>query len=239
VRPRLRAALVDVGGTLWDGRPRTPASRAATAERLAAVLPEATRDRVEPLQAALEGAIACLSGELVQDAEAMVRAAAGPLGLRLDPAAVAAVRRAMIRPTVEVATFHDGADHLLRTLRDLGLRTVIVSNTGWHDADAYRRDLAACGLDGLVDAIVTSVDAGCRKPDPAIFAAAVELAGCEARECVMLGDLEEKDVLPALAFDMRAVRVAHGATGPVITAADAIARSLREAAAAVRGWCAG
>lgn len=237
--PRLRAALVDVGGTLWDGRPRTHATRATAVERLQTALPAVDRGRLESLRAALEEAIACLSGERVQDADAMVRAAAAGLGLRFDPAAVTAVRQAMIRPTAEVASFHEGAEELLRTLRDLGLRTVVVSNTGWHDAEAYRCDLAACGLDGLVDAIVTSVDAGRRKPDPAIFAAAVQLAGCAAAACVMLGDLEEKDVLPALAFGMRAVRVAHGATGPVITVADATARSLPEAAAILRRWCAG
>jgi putative hydrolase of the HAD superfamily len=236
---RLRAALVDVGGTLWEGRPPTSVSRTATVERLAAALPGVEWDVVERLRAALEEAVARLSGERVQDADGMVRAAAACLGLRLDPAAVGAVRRAMIRPTAEVASFHEDAGELLGTLHGLGLRTVIVSNTGWHDADAYRRDLVACGLGEVVDAIVTSVDVGRRKPDPAILAAALDLAGCEAAECVMLGDVEEKDVLPALALGMRAVRVAHGATGPVITAAGATARSLREAAAAVRGWCAG
>jgi HAD superfamily hydrolase (TIGR01509 family) len=235
---RLRAALVDVGGTLWVSRPWTPAHREVAVERLAALLPGVARDVLEGLRAGLREAAARHSGERVQDADGDVRAVATRLGLRLDRDTPRAVREAVSLPAVEVATVMEGAGDMLRRLRDLGLRTVIVSNTDWRDAEIYRRDLAGLGLAGLLDAIVTSVDVGRRKPDPAVFAVAIEQAGCEARDCVMIGDLEEKDVLPALALGMRAVRVVVGATGPVMTTADAAAGSLREAAAAVCRWCA-
>ncbi|MBV8259050.1 MAG: HAD-IA family hydrolase, partial [Actinobacteria bacterium] len=46
--------------------------------------------------------------------------------------------------------------------------------------------LAALGLDGVVDAVVTSADAGAPKPDPRIWRIALERLG--ARTAVHVGD---------------------------------------------------
>jgi putative hydrolase of the HAD superfamily len=58
--------------------------------------------------------------------------------------------------------------------------------------------------------VVTSAGAGARKPDPAIFARALELAGCEAAEALHVGDTAVEDVegaraagIPALLIDRR------------------------------------
>jgi FMN phosphatase YigB (HAD superfamily) len=235
---RPRAALVDVGGTLAPDRSVTWASRERAIERLAAVIPTAADDLLERLRSGLREAAVAFSGELVVDADEVVRTVAARAGLSLDPRGVRAVRQALCEPAMGGVPLYEGADVLLRTLRELGLRTVILSNTEWRDAELYRRDFEDLGVLGLLDAIVTSVDVGRRKPHPAMFAAGVEQAGCEAAECLMVGNMEEKDVLPALAAGMRTIRVAIGAAGPVVTAADATARSLAEAAAVVRSWVA-
>jgi putative hydrolase of the HAD superfamily len=53
-----------------------------------------------------------------------------------------------------------------------------------------REKLVAIGLDGAIDALVTSEDVGAQKPSPAIFAAALDAAGAgrsrggDARRCV-------------------------------------------------------
>src|SRR5262249_44498411 len=65
--------------------------------------------------------------------------------------------------------------------------------------------LERCGLGELLDGTVTSASAGARKPDPAIFTAALELAGCEAGEALHVGDTAEEDVAGARAAGIRAL----------------------------------
>lgn len=93
------------------------------------------------------------------------------------------------------------AEPALARLRRRGLRLVCVSN--W---DVSLEDvLARCGLAGCYDGVVTSAATGSRKPDPAIFAAALELAGCSADEAVHVGDTLEEDVAGAGAAGIRAL----------------------------------
>lgn len=233
---RLRAALVDVGGTLWPDRATTSPPAEASVRRLAAVLPQVGEVRLERLRATLEEEVTGFSGELAQDTDGLVLRVAAGLGLDLDAAAVRAVRRAMNAPATGLVELFDGAPELLRTLRELGLRTVILSNAYWRDAECYQRDFEALGVADLLAGIVSSVDVGRRKPDPAIFAAGLAVAGCEARECVMIGNIEEKDVLPALCQGMRAIRVAPGADRAPLSAADATVTGLATASEVLREW---
>ena len=93
----------------------------------------------------------------------------------------------------------------LRELRRLDLRTVVVSN--W-DAALHER-LEETGLAPLVDGAVASAQLGHAKPDGAIFAHALELAGAPATAAVHVGDTVEADVEGALAAGLRAVLVAR------------------------------
>ena len=87
----------------------------------------------------------------------------------------------------------------LNGLRDRGLRLVAVSN--WDCS--LPRVLEGCGLGAMLDATVTSAETGSRKPDPEIFAAALELAGCEPEEVLHVGDTAEEDVAGARAAGIR------------------------------------
>ncbi len=87
----------------------------------------------------------------------------------------------------------------LGALRDRGLRLIAVSN--WDCA--LPRVLERCGIERMLDGVVTSAGAGARKPDPAIFEAALELAGCEAGEALHVGDTAEEDVAGARAAGIR------------------------------------
>lgn len=102
--------------------------------------------------------------------------------------------------------FHPAPDArpALARLRELGLALVCVSN--WDVS--LPRVLEDAALGGLLDGVVTSAGAGARKPDPAIFAPALALAGCEPGEAVHVGDTREEDVagaeaagIPALLLD--------------------------------------
>jgi len=54
---------------------------------------------------------------------------------------------------------------------------------------------------------VSSAGAGVRKPDPAIFAPALELAGCRPDEALHVGDTAEEDVAGARAAGIRSLLI--------------------------------
>jgi putative hydrolase of the HAD superfamily len=99
-----------------------------------------------------------------------------------------------------------------------------------------RKKVAALGLEPLVDQIVYAHEAGCGKPDPAVFALACRSLGVPANRAVMAGDDPWCDVDGARRAGLRVIRlrqgwhrsVAAGDTG----AADAEVASLAEVPAA-------
>ena len=90
------------------------------------------------------------------------------------------------------------------------------------------------GLAQHIDAIVTSVDAGHLKPHPAVFELAIKAAGVPAERCVVIGNREENDVLPAIALGMRTILVHPDDPTPESSRADAVAPDLWAAAQALR-----
>ena len=91
----------------------------------------------------------------------------------------------------------------LSALREAGIRTVVVSN--W-DASLHER-LSETGLAVLVDGALASAEVGAAKPDGAIFAAALELAGTAPHEAWHVGDSVEADVEGARAAGLTAVLI--------------------------------
>jgi HAD superfamily hydrolase (TIGR01509 family) len=129
-----------------------------------------------------------------------------------------------------------GAQQMLQAARELGLATVLVSNASWPSAELYRRRLMEMDLAEQLDAIVSSVDVGVRKPDRRIFDVALQLAGQPAEACVMVGDSETRDIEPAVALGMRTIRVTmqYPLDGP--TLANAVASSPTEVATLLERW---
>jgi putative hydrolase of the HAD superfamily len=105
----------------------------------------------------------------------------------------------------------DDAAPALAQLRALGLRLVCVSN--WDVS--LPEVLTRCGLDGALDAVVTSAEAGSRKPDPAIFQPALRLAGCSAAEALYVGDTPAEDVVGARAAGIPALLIDRGGGGDI------------------------
>jgi len=98
----------------------------------------------------------------------------------------------------------DGTIEFLRTLRSAGLRLGIITNG---DVDGQQRKLDHHALTLLFDSIVISEAAGCKKPDPRIFARALDELGTEPGETWFIGDHPLFDVAGASACGMRAVWV--------------------------------
>jgi FMN phosphatase YigB (HAD superfamily) len=111
---------------------------------------------------------------------------------------------------------------------------VVISNATYRDADAYRRDLVSFSLDHFVGAILSSADLGYRKPHKLFFVTAAVQAGVFPEDCVVIGDSEEKDILPPSQLGMRTIRVAIEAAPASNSVADVLVTSLHEAAEALR-----
>lgn len=99
----------------------------------------------------------------------------------------------------------------LRALRAGGHRLAVVSNwdVSLHDV------LVRTGLAALVDAVVVSATVRVAKPDPAIFALALERLGARAEAALHVGDDPALDVAGARSAGIEAVLIARdGAAGP-------------------------
>jgi putative hydrolase of the HAD superfamily len=98
------------------------------------------------------------------------------------------------------ARFVDDAVDLLRDLRAAGVRTALLTNgPSW----MQRRKVDLLGLEDELDAIGISEELGAAKPDPAAFAATLELIDAAPDETVMVGDHLDWDVRGALDAGMR------------------------------------
>jgi putative hydrolase of the HAD superfamily len=218
----LRAVLLDALGTLMYFEPPARLLRAALRERHGIDVPEAAA------AAAMKAEIAYYRAHIDEgrdprsladlrrrSAEAMRPA----LGIDADAGALTDALLAALR-------FHAYPDAApaLRALRARGLRLVVVSN--W-DHSLHER-LEETGLAALVDGAVASAELGRGKPDRAIFARALELAGAPAAAALHAGDSPEADVAGALAAGLRAVLVARDGAVAALAAGVPVIRSLAE-----------
>jgi epoxide hydrolase-like predicted phosphatase len=90
----------------------------------------------------------------------------------------------------------------IRAIRGRGLRTGALTNN-WVGEGG---DTGAGRLDGLFDAVVESALVGLRKPDPRIYALALERLGAAAAETVFLDDIG-RNLKPARALGMTTIKV--------------------------------
>lgn len=102
-----------------------------------------------------------------------------------------------------------GAREALAALRAVKVPVGVVSNTLF-SARAWQHGIDRHGL--AVDFVVSSADLKARKPDPAIFRAALDRLHVPASQVWFVGDSFEKDVYGAAAVGMRPVW--FGASSP-------------------------
>lgn len=119
----------------------------------------------------------------------------------------------------------DGAVGLVNHLRAHSYNIGVLSN-GF--TDVQHRKMRTVGLDTLVDAVVLSDDIGVNKPDPRIYAHAMERTGCaDPAAHIMIGDNPATDIAGALASGWRAVLFAPSAPTLTLTPDGLTAPSLR------------
>lgn len=116
---------------------------------------------------------------------------------------------------------YDDARPALDELRKSGMRLICVSNWDISLPEILER----CGLDDAFDGVVTSAGSGVRKPDPAIFQAALKLAGCGPDEALHVGDTVEEDIAGAGAAGIRALHLDRDGGGDISSLAE-VARAV-------------
>lgn len=98
---------------------------------------------------------------------------------------------------------YDEVADVLAELRRRGLILAICSNWDW-DID---RAVAGAGLEGAVDVVVTSAQAGARKPHPRIFRHTLQRCYVAPPEALFVGDTVYADVEGPLTYGMAALHV--------------------------------
>ncbi|MGH9188882.1 MAG: HAD family hydrolase [Acidimicrobiales bacterium] len=101
-----------------------------------------------------------------------------------------------------LAAYNEVPD-VLGELRRRGVKVAVCSNWDWH----IDRAVTAAGLSGLADVVVTSAQAGARKPHPRIFHHTLDRCGLAPAEVLFVGDTWGPDVAGPLALGMRAAHL--------------------------------
>ncbi len=102
----------------------------------------------------------------------------------------------------------------LRRLRERGARIGLFTDVPYGmPREFVLDDLAQSGLDGLYDTLITSRDAGFRKPSPGTLGALARAMGCAPSELTYIGN-ERKDVEVALAVGCQAILLDRAGTNP-------------------------
>ncbi|HLK89772.1 MAG TPA: HAD family hydrolase [Polyangia bacterium] len=96
-----------------------------------------------------------------------------------------------------------GVRAALERLRGAGFKLAVVSNS----EGTIEQMLIEIGLRPLLDAVVDSTVVGFTKPDPRIFAVALERLGVEAADALMVGDSPSADVDGAKGAGIRAALI--------------------------------
>jgi putative hydrolase of the HAD superfamily len=242
--PAIRAVIFDLGHTLWDIGPHTPALERAYDDLHRTLIARLQRDDLPDARAIQRS----VYDVLVESSETYFGGAASDIakleqppshtwldaGLRrLDLALDEALLRELTPPLFctefESLICHDGTIDALHDLAAEGYAVGCVTNT-LADAAGIRRMLRKFACEDLMQSVVVSAEAGYRKPHPSLFRAALADLGADAAEAVFVGDSPWHDIAGAQAVGMRAVQTTQYATRPPIDGVtpDATIAHLRE-----------
>jgi FMN phosphatase YigB (HAD superfamily) len=183
--------FLDIGGVLYDDRVYAEAWKRALRDAGGAFTDAAFEQEYAACRAA-------------QNRSFRVRLATAFLGPDADIASLEAI--AARYWNYPPGALFDDAVPALTALRDAGYRLGVIANQPSQVRAALERD----GLVGFFDTMGVSDDLGLHKPDPALFARTLEIAGVAAERTVMVGDRLDYDVRPAKQSGMRTVWILRG-----------------------------
>jgi putative hydrolase of the HAD superfamily len=195
-----RALLLDAMGTLVRLAPPTPALTRALA---GAGYPNSE----ERVAAAMRDEIAYyrrhhLEGRTPAAVRRLRAACAGVLADGLEPAPPVPELTRLLVGALQFETFPDALP-LLRRLRNRRIRIAVVSD--WDCTLAEHLD--RLGVGAWIDDVVVSAVVGVAKPDPRVFAVALERLGVRPEFALVCGDDPVRDVAGASAAGIRGVLI--------------------------------
>ena len=248
----IRAIIFDLGHTLWDIGPHTPALEAAYDDAHRALIERLGRDDLPDARAIQRavydvlveasetyfGSAGSDIARLEQPASyTWLDAGCRRLGVEVDEVTLRAIAPPLFSTEYESLICHDGTIEALRDLAERGFLLGCVTNT-LADDGGIRRMLRKFDVEGLMRSVVVSAEVGYRKPHPSLFRAALADVGVDAGEAVFVGDSPWHDIAGAQAVGMRAVQTTQYASRPPLEGAtpDATVGHLRELAAVVAGF---
>jgi putative hydrolase of the HAD superfamily len=202
--PEPSAILFDALGTLLTFEPPAPHLRAALLERTGTDIGEAGA------KAAIRAEIAYYRAHLHEGTDP---AALHDLRVRCAAAMeLPFASEVVFGALMDGLRFHAYQDSAptLRALRARGIRLVVVSNWDW----SLHERLLQTGLAELVDGAIASAEIGSSKPDGAIFAAALRMAGTTPEATWHVGDTPEADVEGARAAGIHPILIAREPPAP-------------------------
>lgn len=181
----IRAVLFDLDGTLYD---RDAVVEAVTHEQVDTFhrrFGDADRDALVARLLALDDHGYARRADVYRTLLA---------GMEVDAALAADLEAHFWDCYCRHCAFPEDAAATLRQLRESGRKLALVTNgpVGWQS-----RKLRTLGLAGYFDEVLISEAEGIAKPDPRIFARAVERLGVTASEAMFVGDHPEIDIAGA------------------------------------------
>ena len=96
-------------------------------------------------------------------------------------------------------------DEVLTELKQRGYKLGVISNTVTSREEHVRIALRRIDCEKYFDAVVTSVDLGCNKPDKKIFLTALKMLGVKPKEAVMVGDRIKTDIVGGNRIGMKTI----------------------------------
>jgi putative hydrolase of the HAD superfamily len=199
---RYEAVLFDALGTLVRLEPPWPFLRAVLADRHEIEVTEEGAREAMRAEMAYYVEHHTEGGDRQSLAELRVRCAK-VLGEHLPEAAAGLTAEQLTEALLDSLRFtpYPDAATTLGRLRAAGIRNCVVSN--WDCS--LGSVLGELGLGGMLDTVVTSAAAGARKPDPAIFEAALADLQCPSERAIMVGDSLDTDVAGGRTAGIRSV----------------------------------
>jgi putative hydrolase of the HAD superfamily len=218
-KPAVRAVLFDLDDTLFDhafgaraALSRVHAIHACFRRSPFDAFEKAHADHLEALHQRVVAGELDIDSARLERFRRLFRAADVDPGDELLRETAAAYRERYLASRRPVT----GALELLTVLKPQ-VRIGIVSNNLLQE---QQEKVRLCGFEPFVDTLVVSEEAGVAKPDPAIFAIALDRLGCDPASAVMIGDSWANDIGGARAAGLRGIWLNPGARPIPDTAGD-------------------
>jgi FMN phosphatase YigB (HAD superfamily) len=197
----LRGVIFDLGGTIAVDRPLEVWKR----EHLAHLTRNVPQPEPWMLDLISDQFAWYQTNDAVQPTRAALRRHLEHHGVDLTDDLFGQVCRWFSPPLCDVMDVEPDARRVLHELVSMGLPLAACCNVLWRDRDQLYKDLAAWGLAGSFEVIVSSLDVGVMKPHPAMFRAALDGLGVAPHETVMIGDRPDWDIAGAQAVGIRTI----------------------------------